>query len=500
LAYPQSGAKGDWDLSLVTDYAVRPLVEVLNGKTEAIILGLTSTNLAFSSSIIPRTRLEIVAPMHPLGQARDGSFFAMGDVRVGAVVPAIAADGRRIGVALAPSVWMPTGNSTYFVGNPGFGWGGVVTVAQELDRIGWVANVGARVGRADASRNLQAGSGVLLGLGAHYFATDNIALLWEGTVQGGTGWAELPLETMASSRFRLPGGVWATLGVGAGLNDDAGTSAMRVIAGLGWNKRTEDREEQFQGWLADPNADRDGDGFVDSEDACPDQPETVDGFTDEDGCPELDGDGDGVAFERDLCPREAIYPEQDPRYSDGCPKLAELAGQRITVADPVFFEEASTRILIGAQAVLEAIYNELEDHPEVIHLLVEGHTNDTGSSRYNYALADQRAQAVVVWLVNRGVDRNRLIHKGYGFDRPLLPHGHPDAQEVNRRVVFTVMSVEAMQVVPDSMEPEVEPVPEVEPELEPVPEVEPELEPVPEVEALEEPAEGDTAGSVEVEP
>jgi predicted outer membrane repeat protein len=491
LAYPQSGAKGDWDLSLVTDYAVRPLVEVLQGETEAIILGLTSTNLAFSTSVIPRTRLEIVAALHPLGQARDGSFFAMGDVRVGAVIPAIAADGRRIGVALAPSVWVPTGDSTHFVGNPGFGWGGVITVAQELDRIGWVANLGARVGRADASRNLEAGSGALLGLGAHYFATDSIALLWEGTVQGGTGWSEFPLETMASTRFRLPGGVWATVGVGAGLNDDAGTSAMRVIAGLGWNKRKEERKEQFQGWLADPNADRDGDGIVDSEDACPDQPETVDGFTDEDGCPELDGDGDGVAFERDLCPREAIYPEQDPRYSDGCPKLAELAGERITVADPVFFEEASTRILSGAQAVLEAIYDELIDHPEVVHLLIEGHTNNTGSASYNYGLADRRAKAVVSWLAKRGVDRNRLIHKGYGFDRPLLPHDHPDAKEVNRRVVFTVMKVEAMKVLPELMapEPEVEVLPEPEPEPEPEVEVlpEPEPEPEPEVEVLPEP-------------
>jgi predicted outer membrane repeat protein len=448
MAYPQSGAKGDWDVSVVTDYAVRPLVEVLQGDTEAIILGLTSANIAISTSVIPRTRIEIVAPVHPLGLARDGSFFAMGDVRLGAVVPAIAADGRRIGVALAPSVWLPTGDSEHFVGNPGFGWGGVITVAQEMGRVGWIANIGARVGRADPSRNVEAGSGALLGVGAHYFATDGIAFLWEATVQGGTGWSEFPVETLASTRFRLPGGLWATAGVGAGLNDDPGTSAMRAVVGLGWNKRKEEREEQFQGWLADPNADRDGDGFVDVEDACPDQPETVDGFTDEDGCPELDGDGDGVAFERDLCPREAIYPEQDPRYSDGCPKLAELAGERITVADPVFFEEGSNRVLEGAQAVLEAIYNELVDHPEVVHLLVEGHTNNTGSSLYNYGLANRRAEAVVGWLVKRGVDRNRLIHKGYGFDRPLLPHDHPDANEVNRRVVFTVMKVEAMKVAP----------------------------------------------------
>jgi predicted outer membrane repeat protein len=496
MAYPESGAKGDWDVSVVTDYAVRPLVEVLQGESEAIILGLTSTNIAVASSVIPGTRLEIVAPIHPLGLARDGSFFAMGDVRLGAVVPAIAVDGRRPGVALAPSIWLPTGDSSHFVGNPGLSWGGVITVAQELDRLGWVANFGARVGRSDESRNLRAGSGALLGLGGHYMATDAISLIWEATVQGGTGWSEFPLETMASSRFRLPGGLWATVGVGGGLNDDAGTSAMRVLAGFGWNKRVEERKAEFQGWLADPNSDRDGDGLVDVEDACPDQPETVDGFTDGDGCPELDGDGDGVPFERDLCPYEAIYPEQDPRYSDGCPKLAELAGERITVVDPVFFEEASTQILLGALDVLEAVYNELIDHPEVAHLLVEGHTNDNGSAHYNYGLANRRAETVVSWLEERGVDRNRVIFKGYGFDRPLLPHDHPDAKEVNRRVVFTVMKPEEMRVLPEPViEVEPEPVIEVEPEavIEAEPEAVIEVEPEPVIEVEPEPV-------IEVEP
>ena len=137
--------------------------------------------------------------------------------------------------------------------------------------------------------------------------------------------------------------------------------------------------------------------------------------------------------------REAI--DQDRRYSDGCPGL--LAGRRrIKVADPVFFEEASVRILPGAIPVLNAVYQEIVDHPEVMNLLIEGHTNNNGSARYNYDLAERRARAVAEWLVDKGVDRNLLIHKGYGFDRPLLPHSHPDAKTVNRRVVFTVMRPE----------------------------------------------------------
>jgi len=282
----------------------------------------------------------------------------------------------------------------------------------------------------------------MVGLGGHYRLTDDVALTLETTVQGTTGWGSWPIEAMAGSRFRLKGGVWGTAGVGAGLNDHTGTSSMRVVAGLGWNKRVEEREVEFIGWFIDPDRDRDGDGFKDLDDACPDQAETVDGFLDDDGCPELDGDADGVPFERDLCPREPIYVEQDPRFSDGCPKIAELAGNRITVTESIFFEENSTRLMPKSDAPLEAIFHELEAHQEVRHLLIEGHTNSNGSASFNYRLGRLRAESVLVWLEKRGVDRNRLIAKGYGFDVPLLPHDHPDATEMNRRVVFLVLRPE----------------------------------------------------------
>ena len=65
--------------------------------------------------------------------------------------------------------------------------------------------------------------------------------------------------------------------------------------------------------------DRDGDGFLDPEDSCPDVPETFNGFKDQDGCPDdPDTDGDGVADSRDACPN---LPEDKDGYldDDGCP-------------------------------------------------------------------------------------------------------------------------------------------------------------------------------------
>lgn len=68
------------------------------------------------------------------------------------------------------------------------------------------------------------------------------------------------------------------------------------------------------------NRDSDGDGIIDVDDHCPEEPEDYDGFQDEDGCPDYDNDGDGIPDIKDLCPNEA---EDYDGYkdADGCPDL-----------------------------------------------------------------------------------------------------------------------------------------------------------------------------------
>jgi len=450
LAYPDGGLDGDLDVALVADHAVRPLVEVLPEGDQVIIRQLTTTNLAVSWSAWSRARVEFVAPIHPIGVSAAGAFWGLGDWRLGAVIPVVRGHGWVPSIAFAPSVWLPVGMESRFVGNPGISAGGVVSLAGEYGRVGWIANLGARVGRMEPERNLEAGSGPLMGIGAHYAVTDAVTVNAVLTSQGSSGWDQWPLEAMTSARVRLRGGVWATAGVGFGLNDDVGASAFRAEAGVGWSRRAPDLEVFAVNEPliievepeVDPNADRDGDGIVDLEDECPDQPETFDTFDDEDGCPELDGDRDGVPFERDLCPEEPIYEEQDPRYSDGCPKLAELSGDKIIITEAIYFLEDSFGIQRRSWPVLYAVRDILRDNPELEHVLIEGHTNDHGSAAYNYELSDRRSTAVMYWLISHGIDRNRLLAKGYGLDHPLVEHDAEDASRINRRVEFTVLRSE----------------------------------------------------------
>lgn len=75
----------------------------------------------------------------------------------------------------------------------------------------------------------------------------------------------------------------------------------------------------------------------------------------------------------------------------------------------------------------------LKDDPG-IKLQVEGHTDDTGAESYNQSLSQQRAEAVVDYLVTNGIDRSRLTSIGYGEASPVAANDTPQGRASNRRV------------------------------------------------------------------
>lgn len=67
-------------------------------------------------------------------------------------------------------------------------------------------------------------------------------------------------------------------------------------------------------------------------------------------------------------------------------------------------------------------------------LSVEGHTDNVGAKAANQTLSEQRAAAVVAWLVAHGVDKARLTSKGFGDTRPVADNATDDGRARNRRV------------------------------------------------------------------
>jgi len=150
-----------------------------------------------------------------------------------------------------------------------------------------------------------------------------------------------------------------------------------------------------------PEPDPDGDGIIGDADKCPDQAEDFDGFEDRDGCPDPDNDHDGIVDRLDACPNDPeIYNgfEDD----DGCPDRfpAEITAALSTTLP---FEPGRARVTRAASAALRLVLAMLQNHPGV-HLAIVGHPDRPG----NEELARRRADAVKWYLVDQGIVEDRI--------------------------------------------------------------------------------------------
>ncbi len=78
-----------------------------------------------------------------------------------------------------------------------------------------------------------------------------------------------------------------------------------------------------------------------------------------------------------------------------------------------------------------------QSHPQV-KAEIYGHADSIGPSAYNQNLSQKRAQAVVNYLVSKGVDSKRLTAKGFGESQPVAPNTNPEGRQKNRRVELKI--------------------------------------------------------------
>lgn len=78
------------------------------------------------------------------------------------------------------------------------------------------------------------------------------------------------------------------------------------------------------------------------------------------------------------------------------------------------------------------------------HILIEGHTDDSGSEEFNMALSEKRSKAVSNFLTENGVEKSRLIEKWYGETQPKYPNDDENRAK-NRRVEMAIYANEEMQ-------------------------------------------------------
>lgn len=103
--------------------------------------------------------------------------------------------------------------------------------------------------------------------------------------------------------------------------------------------------------------------------------------------------------------------------------------------DKVYFELGQSRILEASFQQLNDLAAYLHAHPEV-KIQVEGHTDNQGDAGQNQKLSMERAFNVRKYLIERGIDGNRVKFKGYGSTKPVSPNDTEENRSKNRRVEY----------------------------------------------------------------
>ncbi len=189
-----------------------------------------------------------------------------------------------------------------------------------------------------------------------------------------------------------------------------------------------------------PDPDNDQDGILDDADACPNDAEDFDQWLDEDGCPEDDNDGDGFKDADDACPNdpEDVDGDQD---DDGCPDIAAKVDPcAIKLDDKIMFDFGkhdidSVKFGEKNRKLLDDVYQILKTNPDIT-IEIGGHTDSKGSDKSNQKLSQRRVESVRTYLVNKGIDANRITAKGYGESVPVDTNRTSEGRENNRRVEF----------------------------------------------------------------
>ena len=259
-----------------------------------------------------------------------------------------------------------------------------------------------------------------------------------GTVYGGFSGVGTPRK---ADHFAVNGGLgsnfWFTKNFGIGIQGDYVTTPI-------------DKSNLANFWQASAsinfrfgNRDKDKDGVLDKDDACPEIP----GPVENQGCPWPDTDGDGVLDKDDACPEVPGLPEYN-----GCPKPASIIAVEATGALQGIIFDFNKATISNPESL-----RKLDQAAEVIKssnggtFLVTGHTDKKGNDAYNLKLSRERAAYIVKALEQRGVADSQLKSTGVGEKEAVVPETASDEERArDRKVVVEAIDGAAWEALQKS--------------------------------------------------
>jgi outer membrane protein OmpA-like peptidoglycan-associated protein len=243
---------------------------------------------------------------------------------------------------------------------------------------------------------------------------------------------QVPAEALLGLRWYSSLGVTITTGLSFG-----GDCTIKVPSLSWWLAAVwvpaKTREYAAIEAFKQPPVDPDGDGLIGDADWCPNEKGPVENH----GCPIRDFDKDGIPDQYDDCPELPGLKQYN-----GCPRVYR-SENKIKVLERVNFATDQDIILPESFGILEEAAELINAHKEWQEILIEGHCDSRASDAYNLDLSQRRANSVMRFLLQHGVDPSRLRAEGFGRSRPLPGvDGTTEAgMALNRRVEFTILKV-----------------------------------------------------------
>ena len=465
-------------IGVVGDWAYRPLVATdANGNfVRSIIRDQLFIYPGASLVLWERLRLAVNLPVQLFSDGNSavlaGSTYqppanatALGDLRLGADVRLLGKYGDAFTGAIGFQLSLPTGDQASYTGDGSVSFSPRVLLAGDVGPFVYAGKIGVTIRGLDEpfaashiGHDLRFGASAGLRLVDHNLVVGPEIYGRTVVVDGSAFTADAtPVEILFGAHYKIANAVRVGAGIAAGLTSGLGSPRNRGVLSVEWApgipvplEREPDPvvpptptpspppELAAPAPIVLPPSDRDNDGVVDADDACPDTAGLTTTNPKTNGCPDPDRDKDTIPNDQDACPDTPGPSDPNPK-KNGCPKAFVNAGQ-IKILDQVKFKTASAQILPGkdSEDVLTAVLEVLRNHSEITALVVEGHTDNKGSAASNKKLSAARAASVVKWLVDHGIVASRLSSVGVGFDRPIETNDTEEGRTSNRRVEFHI--------------------------------------------------------------
>ncbi|WP_268034411.1 OmpA family protein [Algoriphagus sp. PAP.12] len=121
--------------------------------------------------------------------------------------------------------------------------------------------------------------------------------------------------------------------------------------------------------------------------------------------------------------------------------LDQLILDKSIILENIYYDLDKADIRADAAVELDKLVQILKDNPS-IRIELSSHTDSRSSDEYNQDLSQRRAQSAVDYIVSQGIDKDRLVAKGYGESQLIIPNATTEEEhQVNRRTEFKVIEI-----------------------------------------------------------